>query len=294
MADRITKYDEPRLVASATGWTDRHVGDFADVHVYPGPGAPARDSSRALMLGEFGGLGLPVPGHMWQEKGWGYQSFKTQKELTDRFVELMSDLRESIHNGGLSGAVYTQTTDVETELNGLMTYDRALIKMDEARVRKAIADLAHPPPAIVVVAPTSEKQGVAWRYTTTDPGKAFAEPHFDDLHWQEGLGGFGTKDTPGSVVRTNWNTSDIWIRREVKLRKAYDNLALRLSHDDDVEVFLDGKKVYGTLGWTTSYKNIPIGAIAKGAHVLAIHCHQNQGGQYVDAGLVVLEGEKGD
>ncbi len=140
MTKWLKEYDPSRLVDSTTGWADRGVGDFSDIHVYPGPGIPKPDADRAIFLGEFGGLGLPVPGHMWQEKGWGYQSFKTSEELTNRFVELLHELK-ALKDKGLSGAVYTQTTDCETELNGLMTYDRALIKMDEKRVRAAIRSL---------------------------------------------------------------------------------------------------------------------------------------------------------
>ncbi|HWA84293.1 MAG TPA: glycoside hydrolase family 2 TIM barrel-domain containing protein, partial [Fimbriimonadaceae bacterium] len=146
----LKNYDKSRLVDSTTGWTDRKVGDYSDVHDYPGPGAPPNEENRAIFLGEFGGLGLPVPGHMWLEKGWGYQSFKTKEQLTDRFVQLFTDLR-LLQSKGLSGAVYTQTTDCETELNGLMTYDRAMIKMDEGRVRKAVESLFLPPPTVTSV-----------------------------------------------------------------------------------------------------------------------------------------------
>jgi len=140
MTKWLKDYDPSRLVDATTGWADRGVGDFSDIHVYPGPAIPKPDANRALFLGEFGGLGLPEPGHMWQEKGWGYQSFKTSQELTDRFVGIFEELKK-LRTQGLSGAVYTQTTDVETELNGLMTYDRAKVKMDEARIRKAVGDL---------------------------------------------------------------------------------------------------------------------------------------------------------
>lgn len=139
----LKEYDPSRLVDSTTGWADRGVGDFSDIHSYPGPAAPSRDPKRAIFLGEFGGLGLPEPGHMWLEKGWGYQSFKTSDELTTRFEGLMAALRK-LREAGLSGAVYTQTTDCETELNGLMPYDRAFVKMDEARTRRAIANLMKP------------------------------------------------------------------------------------------------------------------------------------------------------
>ena len=138
MTKWLKDYDKRRLVDSTTGWADRGTGDFSDVHSYPGPAAPRKDENRALLLGEFGGLGLVVPGHTWRKDGWGYQTYKTKEELTNAFVALLEKLQ---FLKSLSGAVYTQTTDVETELNGLMTYDRALIKMDEARVKTAIEKL---------------------------------------------------------------------------------------------------------------------------------------------------------
>jgi len=101
-----------------------------DIHAYPGPEMPDVEEKRAVVLGEFGGLGLPVAGHTWQkEKNWGYSTCKNNQELTAAYGELMNKLRPLIAKG-LSAAVYTQTTDVESEVNGLMTYDREMIKMD--------------------------------------------------------------------------------------------------------------------------------------------------------------------
>jgi beta-galactosidase/beta-glucuronidase len=122
--------DPTRLVNNASGWTDNGVGDVKDIHAYPGPEMPKVEEKRAVVLGEFGGLGLPVAGHTWQEeKNWGYRSCKNSQELTAAYGELMNKLRPLIARG-LSAAVYTQTTDVESEVNGLMTYDREMIKMD--------------------------------------------------------------------------------------------------------------------------------------------------------------------
>jgi hypothetical protein len=119
------------------------VGDVHDVHAYPGPAAPAKEAKRAAVLGEFGGLGLPVADHTWQEeKNWGYRSFKTPEELTDYYLDLLRQLGPLIDRG-LAAAVYTQTSDVEIEVNGLMTYDRALIKMDAERVARANRDIVH-------------------------------------------------------------------------------------------------------------------------------------------------------
>jgi hypothetical protein len=294
MTALLKQWDSTRLVDSVTGWADRPgIGDYSDIHVYPGPGAPKNETKRAIFLGEFGGLGLPLPGRMWQEKGWGYQSFKTSKELTDKFVEIFDELH-MLRSKGLSGAVYTQTTDVETELNGFMTYDRAMIKMDEARVRKAVSSLFLPPPTIETIVATSEEPGVLWRYlmNTKPPSSNWMAPQIGDDFWAQGPGGFGTPQTPGAIPRTLWTASDIYLRRRFTLPQDYaaGELRLRLSYDDDVEVYLDGKQVYKAPGWTTNYKlvKIPI-ALTKGEHLLAIHCHQNSGGQYVDAGIVRIK-----
>lgn len=137
IAEWIKAYDPTRLVDSASGWADRGAGDVRDVHSYPGPEAPPLEDRRAAVLGEFGGLGLPVSGHTWQaEKNWGYRSFKTREELTEAYLQLIDKLVPLIE-GGLAAAVYTQTTDVEIEVNGLMTYDRAMIKMDAGRISAA-------------------------------------------------------------------------------------------------------------------------------------------------------------
>jgi hypothetical protein len=90
------------------------------------------------VLGEFGGLGLPIGGHTWQsEKNWGYRSFTNAAALTDAYADLTRKLFPLIEEKGLSAAVYTQTTDVEVEVNGLMTYDRAMTKMDLKKLTTA-------------------------------------------------------------------------------------------------------------------------------------------------------------
>lgn len=133
-----TKQKDPsRLVNSASGGNFFPVGDIEDLHNYPDPAMPRPDifgDKKALVLGEFGGLGLPVPGHTWQEKSWGYQSFKSNDSLFKRYQSLTMKLQELI-KAGLSAAVYTQTTDVEGEVNGFMTYDRKVMKMPIEKLR---------------------------------------------------------------------------------------------------------------------------------------------------------------
>jgi hypothetical protein len=134
----IKTQDPSRLVNNTSGWTDRGVGDVNDMHKYPGPGSPEPEQNRASVLGEFGGLGLPLSGHTWQsEKNWGYRSFTDPEKLTLAYEDLISKLLPLIDEKGLSAAVYTQTTDVEVEVNGLLTYDREKVKMDAARVAAA-------------------------------------------------------------------------------------------------------------------------------------------------------------
>jgi len=147
IVDYIKTLDPSRLVINTSGWADRGVGDVFDIHSYPGPAMPNPEESRAIVLGEFGGLGLPLKGHTWQdENNWGYRSYKDTDELTAAYRELIKKLYPFVANG-LSAAVYTQTTDVEIEVNGLMTYDRAIIKMNPGNLHKI--NLGYLPPVIV-------------------------------------------------------------------------------------------------------------------------------------------------
>jgi hypothetical protein len=126
-------YDPTRLVNNASGWTDKGVGDVSDVHSYPGPDMPPVEEKRAAVLGEFGGLGLPLNGHLWQAEGnWGYRNFDDVKTYESRFTDLIKNLYPLVDKG-LAAAVYTQTSDCEVEVNGLMTYDREVVKLEPAR-----------------------------------------------------------------------------------------------------------------------------------------------------------------
>lgn len=137
LTDWLKDYDPTRLVNSASGWNDLGTGDVTDVHSYPGPDAPAPDPSRASVLGEFGGLGLPVEGHTWLDQlSWGYREYRDAAALQEAYRLLIANLDVLVETRGLAAAIYTQTTDVETEVNGMMTYDREIIKMDPEQARE--------------------------------------------------------------------------------------------------------------------------------------------------------------
>lgn len=128
-------YDPSRLVNPASGGNHRPCGDILDLHNYPGPDMFLFDPIRVNVLGEYGGIGLAVEDHLWWNKrNWGYIQFKNSDEVTAEYVKYAKQLKDFVKKG-FSAAVYTQTTDVEGEVNGLMTYDRKVIKINEAQVR---------------------------------------------------------------------------------------------------------------------------------------------------------------
>ena len=291
----MQNYDPTRPINEASGWHDRGSGDVSDMHNYPGPGVRPAEDKRVCVLGEFGGLGLPIEGHLWQpDRNWGYVSYKNTEELTDAYVGLLTAMRPLIAQG-LSAAVYTQTSDVEIEINGLMTYDRKVVKMDLGRCAEAAAKLYRRPPAVKTLVETSQQQRQTWRYTTQSPSNNWVETAFDDTSWRTGRGGFGTSGTPGAVVGTVWNTSDIWMRRTFELDTvpAQGDLLLVIHHDEDAQVYLNGKQIKTLSGYITNYTFAPLSPDAlkllkTGVNTLAVHCRQTSGGQYIDVGLSLL------
>lgn len=136
ISDWTKNYDPTRLVNPASGGNHYTVGDMLDLHHYPNPTMYLYDAQRATVLGEYGGIGRAIKDHLWEpDRNWGYIQFDSEKEVTDEYIKYAGQLKQLIRQG-FSAAVYTQTTDVEVEVNGLMTYDREIIKVDESRVRK--------------------------------------------------------------------------------------------------------------------------------------------------------------
>ncbi len=296
VADWTKQYDPTRLVDAASGWADRAgVGDVHDLHSYPRPSAPPLEDGRAGVLGEFGGLSLGVDGHMWTSKIWGYAGTASSSELTRKYERLLREGWDMKDPKGLNALVYTQITDVETEANGLLTYDRAIMKVDldrAAAVNKG--DVSMIPVARTIV-PTSQDAGQTWRYSTERPSTTWYAADFDDSAWKEGPGVLGTAGTPGAHVRTTWNTPDVWLRRTFDLPEVNPaNLLLNVLHDEDAEIYLNGALAATVKSHTGSYDEVPISQEARatlkpGKNTIAVHCHQTAGGQSIDAGLIELK-----
>jgi hypothetical protein len=281
----VKQYDPTRLTNGASGWNDMQVGDVHDIHAYPGPRSPEPEARRAAVLGEFGGLGLGVDGHTWARRTWGYRSMQSSDELTRKYERLLEEAWKLKDKPGLSAAVYTQITDVETEANGLLTYDRAVVKVDKLRLAAANRGDFSLAPSVTTVMPTARQEVALWRYRQESPPEGWQSVQFDAGSWTQGQGGVGTRGTPGATVRTEWKTADIWLRREVTLAEGdAENLFLSVHHDEDAEIYVNGVLAAKLAGYTTDYEEVALAEAARaavklGKNVLAVHCHQTGGGQ---------------
>jgi hypothetical protein len=151
------------------------------------------------------------------------------------------------------------------------------------------------PPMLVTVVSTSQQNGITWHYTTEKPNDGWFKVSFDDSSWKTGTGGFGTRNTPGAVVRTEWNTPNIWLRREFEMPTGdWKNLSLLVHHDEDVKVYINGVLAATAVGFTSNYEELPLNAAGKaalkpGKNIIAVSCLQTRGGQYIDVGFVEVK-----
>ena len=200
----IADYDPARLVNSASGWTDRGTGSVNDIHHYPDPVVPPAEEKRAIVLGEFGGLGLPVQGHTWEQKNWGYRNMEDTLQLLSRYELYYDQVHRFVKENGLSATIYTQTTDVETETNGLMTYDRKINKMGVENVFKANHNII--PPSLVSPVRMFTDNYVAELINSRPGGKIFyttdgSEPNGNSKQYTEP---FKLSETSTIKAFTRW------------------------------------------------------------------------------------------
>ena len=171
------------------------------------------------------------------------------------------------------------TTDALPKHLGVKADDSAAINRVSERVR-------------VILSTGEAAQPSVWNYTIKDPGVGWTEPGFDVNGWREGKSGFGSRDTPAVRVSTEWTNDRIWLRKGIDLPKPKDGdqLTLRLFHDEDVEIFINGKPLLRRSGYVAAYEEIALDASAKalfheGPNLIAVSCRQTTGGQGIDVGL---------
>jgi len=294
LVQEVQTLDPSRLVNQASGNDHYGVGDILDDHSYPNPSCPT-SAAQSVACGEFGGVGLGITNHTWAP-GWGYIAATNGDDLTSHFEDFCGQLSDFVQNHGLSAAVYTQTTDVETELNGLYTYDRKVRKPDIRRMQAAILS-ASLPSTLTAIVPTSQANGQTWRYTNSTPPINWFTTSYNDSTWNSGLGGFGAGNPPNTtgIIHTVWNTADIWLRRTFNpgslTAQQISNLVFSMYHDEGVEIYINGVLAGSAPGYVTDYGLVAMNPAGQSAvlpnanNVMAVHCHQTGGGQYIDVGI---------
>ena len=299
----VKDIDDSRLVNIGSGGPDNNVGDIRDWHSYPAPCCPPPRSEQALVCGEYGGIGYFEEGHIWGGGGNPYETVDSYEKLLEQYALYADMLIYFKTHHGLSAAVYTEITDVENELNGFLTYDRKVIKGDikdyYAVNQKVINETAS---FYATIIPTSEVTPQVWKYTVSQPETNWMNPSFNDSAWANGEGGFGTVFTPGAIVKTEWNTGNIWLRRKFILPadalQESTTLVFRLHHDEDCRVYINGVEALHLKGYTSNYMFYSISAAARaalipnGENTLAVHCLQTAGGQFIDVGISTVEIKK--
>jgi hypothetical protein len=313
----VKALDPSRPALETSGWTKSHPNpDVLDAHDYdqdPGRFAArwARTGSewplpprygipgagRPFFVSEFGGIGWIPPG----EEGWGYGAQpKTTEEFFARYEGLTAALLGQRFHFGFC---YTQLTDVEQERNGIYFYDRRpkfdLARIRAANARRAAVEIAPPRRRervswVALVPSAIDAEGPAsWKYTTADPGPGWTVADFGDAAWPEGAAGFGRKDGWEERIGTPWTTADLWLRGNFRWDgEPFDAAFLVAHYDNATTVHLNGEEVLALEGWNDRYDAFELGeafrrALRPGENLLAVRVHQDTGGQFFDAALLL-------
>ena len=296
MVELTRKLDSTRLInaASDNNYHD-YVGDILDYHSYPPPKIIEPQYGMAGVCGEFGAIALEVTGHEWKPgEGVGMLTVHSQEELEKIYDEYIHMLLQFKTYNAMSGAVFTQLTDVEQEVNGLLTYDRVL-KVDMDKIRALNEKLIYQDVAkteyFIKDAITSPCE---WKYTMEKPLSGWNMETFNDSGWETGISGFGNGNPPNTNEQTNWNTTDIWLRKTFDMREFSANelekLTMVVYYDEDCEIYINGVLATTQTGYVSNYKKLAISkdalkSLKAGKNVVAVHCKQTTGGQYFDLGL---------
>lgn len=290
-------FDNSRLINAASGWYDYEIGDFIDKHRYPAPDEwPNPENNRASVCGEYGGINLKIDDHIWAGSQVNYTTVANSEELTKRFIEYVDNVRARKKNG-LCAAVYTQITDVESEINGLITYDRKVVKTNEEQTQRIKNKIEECMNAVYYsVLPTSKVNGQTWKYSdAANSIKNWYKEDFDDSDWSEGTAGFGTNAPVNAFVRTEWKSNRICLRKNFYLGDISDealaDLKVDAYYDKDCTVYINGVRAISVGGSVSNYTSLNIGVDGKAAlkkndfNLIAVQCMQNTDKQFIDVGL---------
>ncbi len=295
--------DRSRLVDGPSGWHDRGEGDMFDVHYDQGPALPLPQPGRVSVLGACGGLRYTLQGHLWKEdpqrRRRPRSAIATQEILFERYERFVNDVQLLVGKG-LGGAVLRQLTDSETSADGLMTYDRAVVKYQTDIIQRLHRSLYQLPPFYRVVLPSAEQAAVQdWRYTKRVPVGKWMQPGFDDASWSQGAAGFGNKGQyHNQYVLTSWTTADIWLRRPFALAAIPEGeLVLNARIDDKAEIYINGLLVDTAEDIKDMYRFRHVDsalrkALRIGENLLAVHAHNANGRQddtqFIDVGIMEI------
>lgn len=303
--DIARETDPYRLISIASGWNDAEYGDIKDTHWYPQPNVlPNPVNKRASVCGEYGGITLLVDGHRWiGGSDMKYTQVYSAGELKNTFVDFVNQIL-GLQANGLCAAVYTQITDVEDEENGLITYDRKVVKVDEkqlAEVSKAVQrNITH---TSVPVIPVSQAGNMVstWKYYSSD--KALASNEWKDIQfadgaWREGQAGFGNGGLQGASMNTKWDKAFIYMRTWQNFNNLksgdMDKLQMQVFHDEDCEIYINGILAASLKGFTNRYAFVEISKEAKTSiklgqrNLIAVKCENKEGNQFVDLGFSLV------
>lgn len=277
---------------------DRRWTDYFNSSPLPARYGASAKKGIPFYISEFGGIGW-FPGA--DEESWGYGN---QPQTLDEFYQRFQSLVDAqLDNPNFFGYCYTQLTDIEQEKNGIYYYDRSskfdLERLHAIQTRTAAYETS-PPLDVNVEQPNyrvllgAAPDGAAntpWRYTIQKPEESWMNASFDDSGWKSGHGGFGDKG--GADPNTPWNSSDIWLRRTFTYdASSFDCATLVIHFDNETHVYVNGELIWNRGGWNDDYEGFDItdalkSALKNGDNTIAIHCNQDDGGQFIDAAILL-------
>lgn len=236
IAELTKSYDSTRLVDAPSGWADRGVGDVYDAHHYPGPGMepPSRNKGRAIVLGEFGGLGLVIKDYIWDpnKRNWGYKTYLERDKLISEYTEMMYNMQLMVPRG-LAAAVYTQTTDVEGEVNGLMTYDRKVMKIPVDLLKKLHSPMYKEPDGNI---------SFINKENETAPNRFKIFRGVVDKNWIQGNSTSNFVDNSSSEFLKKGES--IYAYQEFNIDDMPEGLGVKLFGFGDAKIYLNGQLIW--------------------------------------------------